>query len=469
MSASVDRTQVIARPLQENPRVHLLNDIWLLTIVAVLIGTGVPWLASGFEVDVGTASWGLLALGGIHVAFTFLGSPRRRHARWHDHAMTALEMAGVALIGFIWEHVGALQNPMFLIIFTLPIIGAIFLSRWHPYLLAALSIVVVGIVALAQAPELRWYASGLLGGDAWLTWLFGRQGAASQPSFSAFYAPSNYLVVLLEVFTIGLFACAVAAEYVGLIFERLSAHTAIARTEAERGQELWASLIERLPLPALLVDPASLHVLAASEFAVTYLRCEEDALQGRNLFDVLKFSYPDVVQELIVGSDGEAASTVVRVADDLRMTLVRVLHVMHKGRRLALLTVEDTTEIFCVRAALDTSEYAALVVDARGRVLAFNKLVVGLLGSAEVGMDAAKMLPQPDSGLRWWEPGLTGRRKMHMEIGPRIYQLTSSAIALAGEEDPIFAVSFLPVAGGVTADPYATSSTFITGTLRQLR
>jgi hypothetical protein len=158
-----------------------------------------------------------------------------------------------------------------------------------------------------------------------------------------------------------------------------------------------------------------------------------------------------------------------RIGDDLRLTRVRVLHVMHKERRLALLTVEDGTEIFCVRSALDTSEYAAVVVDPKGRVLAFNKLVIGLLDSAEVGMDAARLLPQSDSGLRWWEPGLTGRRKMHMQIGSRIYQLTTSAIRLPGEEASIFAVSFLPVATGVPADPSGTSSTIVTGILRQLR
>ena len=48
-------------------------------------------------------------------------------------------------------------------------------------------------------------------------------------------------MVLLEVFTIALFACAVAAEYLGTIFERLHAHSVMARTEAERGQELWVT------------------------------------------------------------------------------------------------------------------------------------------------------------------------------------------------------------------------------------
>jgi PAS domain-containing protein len=466
---NVDSTQLIPRPVWENPRVHLLDDIWLMTIVAILVATGVPWFASGFEVAVGMASWGLLALGGIHVAFTMLASPSRVHGRWRDRALTFLDILGVILIGFIWQHVGALQNPMFLVVFALPVVGAIFLSRWHPYLIAAVSIVAVAVVALSQAPELRWYASGLLGTDKWPTWLFGNQSAVPQPSFSGFFAPSNYLIVLLEVFAILLFACAVAAEYVGTIFERLNAHVVMARTEAERGQEMWAGLIERLPLPALLIDPDSMRIVAASEYASIYLRAGELPIEGRALFEALKFSYPDIVQELIVGSDGGAPATVIRVGEQLRVTQIRVLHVAHKGRRLALLTIEDATEVFCLKAALDTSEYAAFVIDARGLVLAFNKPAGGLFGGTEVGADAAVLLAQADAPPRWWEPGLTGRRKMHIEIGPRVYQVTSSAISLAGEEERIFTVAFLPVARAGTADPFATSATMVTPTLGQMR
>jgi len=406
-------------PVWQNPRVHLLDDFWLLTIVAILVATGLPWIVSGFEVDVGMASWGLLALGGIYIAFALLATRTRSHGRWHDRALALLDVAGVILIGFIWQHVGALQNPMFLTVFALPVIGSIFISRWHPYVIASVSVLVVGIAALAQAPELRWYASGLLGGDAWLSWLFGRQSAVTQPSFSGFSAPSSYLVVLLEVFTVALFACAVAAEYIGTIFERLSAHSILARNEAERGHQLWVNLIERLPLAALLIDPDSLRIVASSQFAVQYLKDGDTPLEGRKLFEALRFSYPDIVQELIAGSGTGTPTTVLRVADQLRLTQLLVLRIADKGRRMALLTIEDTTEVFCLRAALDTSEYAALVVDARGRVLAFNKLAVGLFGSTTVGMDAGQLLSQPGAGARLWEAGLTGRRKMHIEIGPR--------------------------------------------------
>jgi PAS domain-containing protein len=465
---NADSTQLIPRPVWENPRVHLLDDTWLMTIVAILVATGLPWLSSGFEVNIGMASWGLLALGILHIGFTMLAAPSRAQGRWRERALTALDLLGVVLIGFIWQHVGALQNPMFLTVFALPVVGAIFLSRWHPYLVAGVSIVVVDVVALSQAPELRWYASGLFGSDKWLVWLFGNQSAVAQPSFSGFYAPSNYLIVLLEVFAVLLIACAVAAEYVGTIFERLNAHIVMARTEAERGQEMWANLIERLPLPALLIDPDSMRVVALSEFANIYLRSGDVPLEGRNLFEALRFSYPEVVSELVTGSDGSAPLTVVRVADQLRVTQIRVLHVAHKGRRLALLTIEDATEVFCLKAALDTSEYAALVIDARGLVLAFNKPAGALFAAAEVGANAAELLTQPDVG-RWWEPGLTGRRKAHLEIGPRIYQVTSSAVSLAGEEERIFTVALLPVARAGTTDPFATSATMLTSTLGQLR
>jgi hypothetical protein len=457
------------RPGWGDQRTHLLSDMWLLTIVAIVIATGVPWFVSGFEVDAGAASRGLLAMGGINVAFTILPSRTLPHGRWHDHLLTLLDVIGVILIGFIWQHVGALQNPTFLTVFALPVIGAFFLSRWHPYLIAAVSVCVVGVVALVQAPELRWYASGLFGSDAWLTWLFGRQSTMAQSSFSGFYAPSSYLIVLLEVFSVGLFACAVAAEYVGILFERLGAHSALARTEAERGQELWAGLIERLPLPALLIDPASLRVVASSDFAITYLRDGGMPLEGRKLFEVLRFSYPDIVHELVVGSDGGAPLTVIRVADQLRVTQARVLHVVHKGRRLALLTIEDGTEVFYLKTALDMSEYAALVIDARGHLLALNKPARWLFGGAEVGADAAQLLPQSNTSPHWWEPGLTDRRKMHIGIAQRIYQVTSSAVTLAGEQERIFTVSVLPVAQRDTGDPLETSSITTTGSMRQVR
>jgi PAS domain-containing protein len=467
MIQNTDRTLFLAPPAWESPRIHLLNDIWLLTIVAVVVATGLPWFANDFAVDLGTASVGLLALGAIHVAFSLLATSFA-HAGWHSRVLTLFHVAGVLLLAFIWRHVGALQNPLFLLVFALPVFGAIFLSRWQPYVVAVVSIAAVGGVALSQAPELRWYARALLGNNAPLTSLLGHPSTALPASFTGFYAPSSYLLVLLEVFAVLLIACAVAAEYVGLIVERLNGYTLVARGEAQRGQELWATLIEQLPTPALLVVPATLTVVSASASTRSCLSGDDQPLAGRPLFEILQCTYPETVQTLLKGVDGEAPTTVIRVGDELRLTCVRVLHVTHKGQRLALLTVQDVTDAFCLKAALDTSEYAALVVDSSGRVMVYNERAAGLFGMTRAGVPAAQLLPPAKSGPVWWEPGLTGRRKLHVEIGTRVYQITSSAVRFPGETEPLYAVSILPVAEGTPSDTPASGAT-TTMNVRQLR
>jgi len=90
-----------------------------------------------------------------------------------------------------------------------------------------------------------------------------------------------------------------------------------------------------------------------------------------------------------------------------------------------------------------------------------NKPAAGLFPGAQVGMEAEQLLEAPAAGLPWWEPGLTGRRKLHVEIGPRVYQVTSSAVVLGGEEERIFTVSFLPVARAGTPDPFGASTTTV--------
>jgi hypothetical protein len=458
-----DQTLLLPAPVWDDPRVHLLDDLWLLAIFAILLAIALPWFLSGFDVDLAGASWGLLALGAVHVAFTTVSSPTRPRTARRARVLGILNALGVIAIGYVWQHAGGLQNPMFLIVFALPVIGAVFISRWQPYLMSVLAIVVVTAVALAQAPELRWYATGLNTAGAWLASVFGSDASAISAPFPGFYAPSSYFVVLLEVFAILTFACAVAAEHLGSVFERLYAHVATARAEAERGQELWATLIEHLPLPALLVDADTSQVICASEHLAPNF-CELDAeVPGSNLYESIRFSYPEVVQELIAGFGGTAPLTMIRVGGEIRVTEVRVQHVAQKGRRFALVIIADATEEFCLKAALDTADHAALVIDTHGHVLGFNKQAIALFPGTGIGADASGLLAQQGHAGTWWEPGLNGRRRMHVEIPPRVYQVTISAVALPGEEERIHVVAFLPVGKSGSGDQ-TTLSTRIMGT-----
>jgi len=466
---TLETTQLLTAAERDDSHLQLLHDTWRLTIFTVLLATTLPWFLSAFQIDFGAASCALFAVGAVYVALAAVADLKGANTIWRTRVLAILHALGVIGIGVVWQYAGGLQNPAFLIAFALPVIGASFISRWQPYVTAALAVLAVAAVALIQAPELRWYASGLNTAVGWLAPLFGKEGAAGSAPFAGFYTPVGYCVVLLEVFAILICACAMASEYFGTVFAMLRAQVAAARVEAQHGYDLWASLIEHLPVPAVLVEVDTLRVICASERLAPAFCASDAPLAGHDLFQAIRFSYPEVVQELITGIGGVARLTVIRIADQLRAADVRVQHLARQGRRFALVLLDDVTEGFCVRAALDAAEHAALVVDSQGCVMGFNKPAHGLFPKAAIGADISRLFSQPESDTRWWEPGLTGRRKLHVEILQRIYQVTCSTVALPGEEQSIYVIALRPVMHAGATNQSASGSTSMKPTLVQRR
>jgi hypothetical protein len=461
---SSDETMLLPVPAWRDPRTHLLDDIWLLAIAAILLAIAIPWVFSAFEIDLARASWGLLALGAVHVAFAAASAPGGPRTVGRRRLLAGLHALGVIFIGFIWLHAGGLQNAMFLAVFALPVIGSVFISRWQPYLMSLLAIAVVTVVALVQAPELRWYAAGLRGVGQGVSAIFGSDSTGPAAPFPGFYAPSGYFLVVLQVFSVLIIACAVAAEHLGSVFERMYSSLMMARADAQRGQELWTSLIEQLPVPALLADADTSQVICASaQLAPGF--CELDTeVVGNDLYKVIRFSYPEVVQELVSGFGGTAPLTMIRVGQDIRVTDVRVQHVAQRGRRFALLIITDMTQEFIRRAALEAADHAALILDERGRILGFNHHATSLFPDAQAGVDADALFTRAGLSSEWLQPQLTGKRRTMIDIGPRAFQVTISPVVLPGEEERIHVIAFLPVGRAGAQDAGATRATFIGAT-----
>jgi len=447
-----DATQLLARPVWRDPRIHLLDDLWLLTIFAALFAIAVPWLVSGLAIDFVATASGLIVLAAIHLALAALAGRVAAHDPRRTRMLPVLHVLGVLAIAYIWHHAGGLQNPVFLALFALPIVASIFISRWHPYLVAALAAVLVALIAAVEAPELRWYAPGIDLVAGWLVKLPGWPSTGGPLPFAGFYAPSDYYLVVLEVFAIIMFACAVAAEYLGTVFERLHGQVAAALSDAERGEQLLSGVIEQLPLPAFVVDADTCEVCFTSRAALSRFAAADGSLIGRGLFEALHFSYPELVHELVSGAGGVARACMLRLGGRLQVSEVRVQHLAQKGRRLALVLVLDATESFCVQAALDGAEHAAIVVDASGRVLAWNKPATALLPAAQRDTEIARLLPDAPTESRWWDPGLSGRRKAHVTVMQRVYQLTCSAVPLPGEDERLYVVALVPATQVATAD-----------------
>jgi PAS domain-containing protein len=445
---SLDATQLLPQPTWTDPRVHLLDDLWLLAIFAIVLAVGVPWLVSDFAIRIGAVLLGLLALAAINVGFTLLSAPDPGIHPGRKRTLVLLHAVGVVVVALIWHYAGGVHNPAFLLVFVLPVTGSIFLSRWQPYAIAIIAMVAVAAVALSESPELRWYASGLAPQASWLARLFGGPSAGTQP-FPGFYAPPGYFLVLLQAFAILVLACAFAADYLGTVFDRLHADLLSARAEADRGQQLWTSLIEELPLPAALVDARTLQILSSSGELAT-VSADDAPASGRKLTEAIRFSYPEVLEELVNGPGGMVQQVVIHRGRELFLARVRAQLIPYKGRRLALLLIEELTEAYAVRSALEAAEQAVVVLDWHDRVLAFNRPALALFSATRVGADASTLLAQPDTPLRWWDPGLTGRRKMHLRILPRVFQVTSTAVELPGEQERLCVIAFLPLARAET-------------------
>ena len=436
-------------------QVRVLDDIWLLTLFALVLATGVPSFVSGSDIAFGPVLLSVLGLGLLHVALAFFAGSGTWTGAWHVPILTALHAAGVVTMGIVWHYGGGLQNPALLTAFVLPLIGACFISRWQPYFTAGLAIVVVTLAALIEAPELRWYASGI---GTWAAGLFADATLSAAAPFPGFYAPSGYYVALLESFIVLTLVSAVAADYLGTLSERQRTHTELARERAQSGRELWTSLIEQLPVPALLVEVDTLKVLRFSDSVVPLLMSSEEGANwiGRNVFKAIRFSYPEAVRSLIRGDSGPALPCAIRVDDALHIAKVSVRHLGYEGRALALLTIEDVTDAFCTRAALDKAEDAVLVIDSKARVITFNKPIRALFPNTDVGIDVASLLNHPgESAVPWWHPGLRGRRKRLVEIDGRIFQMTSATVPLAGEDEGFFVLAFVPVVGATSANEAA--------------
>jgi hypothetical protein len=125
---------------------------------------------------------------------------------------------------------------------------------------------------------------------------------------------------------------------------------------------------------------------------------------------------------------------------------VRVRHTLQNGRWLAFVMIEDKTEGFSLRAALDVIGQATLIIDGGGRVTEFNKPSLALFPGLLKDTKAVNLLSLPGSPEQWWVPGLTGRRKMHVEIAPHTYQVTTSVLPLPGEDAQLYVATFLPIA-----------------------
>lgn len=427
-------------------RKRLLDDTWLLTLFVIFLATALPWFLRIVELDFAPVAWSLFAYGAAYLALGFATDRMRSHGSL-PIVLGTLQAAGVVFLGFIWHQAGGLQNPMFLLAFALPVVGGGLISRWQPYVSALLGTAVVTIIGFIEAPELRWYALQLGLPVTWLADFTAQTLPNEQRAFPGFYAPPSYYCVLLVLFAMLLFGIALMSESLTSFLFRLHARLGLSARALDEAQALSTQVLRVAPVPTALVFADTFNIVHASQSFISHLQVSRKALRSGNLFDVVNFSYPEAVEGLINGGGGEVPFCVYRVGNETRIARVRAYSLMHEGIRCAYLSVEDFSETYYLRAALDAADYALLVIGAGDRILCFNKIAQGLFGEVAYGMEASRLLIRDGLLDGWWRPGPRGRHKHQLELSRRSYQATSVAVPLAGEEEQLIILALRPSKG----------------------
>ena len=416
-------------------RKRLFDDVWLLTLFVIFLAIAIPWFLRILDVELGPLAWSLFGFGLVYLLGAIIAD--RAKNRLHLILMIgAVQGIGIVFLGYVWHLAGGLQNPTFLLAFGLPIIaGGLVLVGWQSYATAFLGMATVSCVALIEAPELRWYLLeiGLPLGPI-IKHLPQAPAGATQAS-GTLIAPASYLFVLLELFGAFLLALALLAESLNALLRRLYVRLGTSMTATSEAEMSARDALEGSPYPALWVVPDSFGIERTSASFLQHFGLAPGAASNANLFDLVAFSYPDVVEGLIAGNGGEYPLAIYRIGGETRVAHVRVRPIRHDGRPLAHVTFEDLSNGYLLRAVFDAADDGLVIVSSAGTITHCNPVAARLLPALQIGGAAASALDRPELPKGWWELEMRRRMTSYIDLEGKRFRVQCVAHEILGEAD----------------------------------
>jgi len=207
-----------------------------------------------------------------------------------------------------------------------------------------------------------------------------------------------------------------------------------ARRAKRRAESLFQSVLRASPLPAALVDLATRRVIDGSD---TFRRqfVEGSGYEtDRGIFDLIQFSQPERIEQLLARGSGTAWYTVYYAAGRARIANVRCYLVEHEGTSYAYVTLEDVTEQHYLKAAFDAVPDPVLILSSHHTLLYANRAAEDVFGNLYFGMDVRNALRQDGQDQAWWAQ-MERLDELRVEIGTQPYDATAVPFRFAGEAE----------------------------------
>ena len=412
-----------------------LDRIALWSLLAVFAAVLVPWLFRAGELRLSDPARAALA---YLVAYQLLAvaSDRLRSRRALRAAMAVLQGSLLGFLAALWGWLGGLGSPALLAGFGVPVgaLGAL-LGRGAALAGAGLSVASVTAVALGQSGGLRWYftRARLPAGET-----LGALGALVSPA-EAPGRPAEQFAAL-SAFAVLLVAWALVSAQGAALARR------VARSEERvgaEGEDLGLAALAQVREPEAIVEAETGVVAAVSRGFVEQMLLHGETVAGRELLELIGFDDAPAIRGLLsVG--GRIEFCAYRIGPEPRIARLDAHRVEHRGVGYTWLRFVERTELWWLRAGLDASSTAVIVVGADGRLRYASAAAQELLGALHHGLEADEALEPAGLGNGGWrQPRETERR---VELRERLFLARSTPLQLATPRgsEPVWLVTLRP-------------------------
>lgn len=216
------------------------------------------------------------------------------------------------------------------------------------------------------------------------------------------------------------------------------------RARGRRAEDLFQSVLRASPMPGVIVDRATAFVVDGSDsFRRTFMDSNRGA--GRGLFDLVDFSHPERVEQLLARGSGTAWYAVYYVGGVARMANLRCYSVEHSGATFAYLILEDVTEQHYLKAAFDAVPEPLLIISSEQKLLYGNRAAEELFGNLYFGMEVAPVLREETLDDLWWTR-LERHHVQRVRMADRPYEAKAVPFRFAGESQTSTILTFEDVA-----------------------
>jgi PAS domain-containing protein len=376
---------------------RVLDLIWPSTCLAAFLGLFAAWYLHLLEVPFAPIAAALTVAIVVHfAAFWILDTGAGQRAM--PAVLTLVHVTGILALAYVWFLIGGPDVPAFLTFFALPMAAAAMaVGRWARLAAVSGTLLVLGLIVLLRAPELRWYFERLglpmealehlpasLRSDS--VHLDAVRSTAGMTMLSG-------LLGLSSLICVGLLSGRLAEEVLGL------QHRLRRTVAALRGKrDLSFDLLNDSPLgEALLLADNGQLIFANDQYRSHRLE------------------FPEVIQSRITGEGGRVRCSVRDEQGRLRSAIAHVRHLERDGARIAHVSIEDRSDVRQLAAALDCLADLIVIVDSADSIVYANVEARARFPQVQLGSSASS-LNDPHLPNGWWRTARDTTAQRDLEI-----------------------------------------------------